>query len=67
MTWIVLQHYTRKGGGSDLLIAFAHNNADLLYLTYADSHVHVSYDHTGAFLLVQAKLNCPHPIFSSAG
>lgn len=76
MTLIVLQYYTRKGGGSDLPSAFAHDGANLLYLTRADSHsgvavgllrVHVSYNHTGAFLLVQAELNRSHPIFFSAG
>ena len=66
-----VQYYTGKGEGSDLLIGFAHDSANRLALTHADSHlglavgllhVHVSCDHTGAFLLVQAICNCAHPI-----
>lgn len=64
-----VQYYTGKGGGSDLLGAFAHSSASLLYLARAESHpglavallhVRVSCDHTGAFTL----FNGAHPIFS---
>jgi len=72
---LLVYNITGKGGSSDLLIGFAHNSADLLCLTDADSHsglavglhVHVSCDHTGAFLLVQAIFNCAYPIFFSLG
>lgn len=64
-----VQFYNGKGRGSDLLVAFARNSANLLYLACAESHpglavalllVHVSCDHTGALIL----FNCAHPIFS---
>lgn len=56
-----VQNYTGRGGDSDLLVAFAHNSANLLYLAHAESHaglavallhVHVFYDYTGAFFSV---------------